>query len=49
MKTITEKRKLGNLGEDLACRFLIKQGFQEELCFGNKIFIKKYVDKERKR
>lgn len=27
MKTITEKRKLGNLGEDLACRFLIKQGF----------------------
>lgn len=24
---ITEKRKLGNLGEDLACRFLMKQGF----------------------
>jgi len=27
MKTITEKRKMGNLGEDLACRFLIKHGF----------------------
>ena len=27
MLEITEKRKLGNLGEDLACRFLIKQGF----------------------
>ncbi len=24
MKIITEKRKLGNLGEDLACRFLMK-------------------------
>ncbi len=27
MKTITEKRKTGNLGEDLACRFLMKRGF----------------------
>jgi putative endonuclease len=27
MKNITEKRKTGNLGEDLACRFLTKQGF----------------------
>ena len=28
MKTITEKRKLGNLGEDLACRFLMKHDFE---------------------
>jgi putative endonuclease len=28
MNQITEKRKLGNLGEDLACRFLVKHGFQ---------------------
>ena len=27
MKKLTEKRKIGNLGEDLACRFLMKQGF----------------------
>ena len=27
MKEITEKRKTGNLGEDLACRFLMKRGF----------------------
>ncbi|MFA5651988.1 MAG: YraN family protein [Candidatus Paceibacterota bacterium] len=27
MKNITEKRKTGNLGEDIACRFLMKQGF----------------------
>jgi putative endonuclease len=27
MKVITEKRKTGNLGEDLACRFLMKHGF----------------------
>ena len=27
MKNVTEKRKVGNLGEDLACRFLIKRGF----------------------
>ena len=27
MKTITEKKKTGNLGEDLACRFLVKHGF----------------------
>jgi len=27
MKNITEKRKIGNLGEDLACRFLMKRGF----------------------
>ena len=27
MKNITEKRKTGNLGEDLACRFLMKHGF----------------------
>jgi len=27
MQTITEKRKTGNLGEDLACRFLVKRGF----------------------
>lgn len=28
MNKITEKRKLGNLGEDLACRFLVKHDFQ---------------------
>ncbi len=28
MKKITEKRKTGNLGEDLACRFLMKRGFE---------------------
>jgi len=27
MRMITEKRKTGNLGEDIACRFLIKKGF----------------------
>ena len=27
MKKLTEKRKTGNLGEDLACRFLMKRGF----------------------
>ena len=27
MKTITEKRKTGNLGEDLACRFLMKRNY----------------------
>ena|ERR1035437_381432 len=27
MSNITEKRKTGNLGEDLACRFLMKHGF----------------------
>lgn len=27
MSQITEKRKTGNLGEDLACRFLVKHGF----------------------
>jgi putative endonuclease len=27
MKNITEKRKTGNLGEDLACRFLMKHGY----------------------
>ncbi len=27
MSQITEKRKTGNLGEDLACRFLVKRGF----------------------
>jgi putative endonuclease len=27
MTNLTEKRKTGNLGEDLACRFLIKHGF----------------------
>ena len=27
MKKLTEKRKTGNLGEDLACRFLMKHGF----------------------
>jgi putative endonuclease len=27
MNNITEKRKTGNLGEDLACRFLMKHGF----------------------
>jgi putative endonuclease len=27
MANLTEKRKTGNLGEDLACRFLIKHGF----------------------
>lgn len=28
MNKLTEKRKLGNLGEDLACRFLMKHNFQ---------------------
>jgi len=28
MHKLTEKRKTGNLGEDLACRFLMKHGFQ---------------------
>jgi len=28
MTNITEKRKTGNLGEDLACRFLTKKGFE---------------------
>lgn len=27
MPILTERRKTGNLGEDLACRFLIKHGF----------------------
>jgi len=27
MDKLTEKRKTGNLGEDLACRFLVKRGF----------------------
>lgn len=27
MTPLTEKRKTGNLGEDLACRFLVKHGF----------------------
>ncbi len=27
MSDLTEKRKLGNLGEDLACMFLVKRGF----------------------
>lgn len=27
MNILTEKRKTGNLGEDLACRFLMKRGF----------------------
>ncbi|MFH1454805.1 MAG: YraN family protein [bacterium] len=27
MKGLTKKRKTGNLGEDLACRFLMKHGF----------------------
>jgi putative endonuclease len=27
MDKLTEKRKTGNLGEDLACRFLMKHGF----------------------
>lgn len=27
MKNLTEKRKTGNLGEDLACRFLMKHDF----------------------
>ncbi len=27
MSQLTEKRKTGNLGEDLACMFLVKQGF----------------------
>ncbi len=27
MTKLTEKRKTGNLGEDLACRFLINKGF----------------------
>ncbi len=27
MKKLTENRKTGNLGEDLACRFLMKRGF----------------------
>jgi len=27
VKTLTIKRKTGNLGEDLACRFLVKHGF----------------------
>jgi len=42
-------RRLEELRESSNYNFLIKQGFQEELCFGNKIFIKEYVDKERKR
>ena len=28
MKELTDKRKTGNLGEDLACRFLMKRGFE---------------------
>lgn len=28
MSEITQKRKTGNLGEDLACRFLVKRGFE---------------------
>ncbi len=28
MANLTEKRKTGNLGEDLACRFLMKHGFE---------------------
>jgi len=28
MAELTEKRKLGNLGEDLACRSLINRGFE---------------------
>lgn len=28
MSTITDKRKTGNLGEDIACRFLIKHNFE---------------------
>ena len=28
MNKLTEKRKTGNLGEDLACRFLMKHGFE---------------------
>ncbi len=28
MLKITEKRELGNLGEDLACKYLLKHGFQ---------------------
>lgn len=27
MKNVTKKRKVGNLGEDLACRFLMKRGY----------------------
>lgn len=27
MSELTEKRKTGNLGEDLSCRFLTKHGF----------------------
>jgi putative endonuclease len=27
MNNLTERRKTGNLGEDLACRFLMKRGF----------------------
>ena len=26
-QNLTEKRKIGNLGEDIACKFLMKQGF----------------------
>ena len=26
-QNLTEKRKLGNLGEDIACKFLMKRGF----------------------
>ena len=28
MNELTSKRKTGNLGEDLACRFLMKRGFE---------------------
>ena len=28
MNTITDKRKTGNLGEDIACKFLIKHNFE---------------------
>lgn len=28
MSNLTEKRKTGNLGEDLACRFLMKHGYE---------------------
>ncbi len=28
MSNLTEKRKLGNLGEDISCRFLLKKGYK---------------------